>query len=58
MKHPNVLRLIGFCLDQDMTTAMLISPFELHGHIADYVRKNDPDEPTRLGLVGCALSIP
>lgn len=51
-EHPNVLRLIGFCLDHDMTTATLISPFQAYGHIADYIQKNDLDEMTRLELVG------
>lgn len=53
-EHPNLLPLIGFCLDEEMTTASLISPYEANGHIADYLEKNQSDERTRLQLVcGC-----
>lgn len=50
-----MLRLIGFCLDDEMTTARLISPFEAHGHIAEYIEKNDLDERTKLELVCASL---
>ena len=49
--HPNILRLVGFYLSEDMTIAQLISPFEEYGHIGDYLGQENPSEAERLQLV-------
>jgi len=50
LKHPNVLPLLGFYLSDDLGTAQLVSPFEEHGHIADYLQKARPSKAKRIDL--------
>lgn len=52
LQHPNLLRLIGFHLDEDMTTALLISPSMSHGHIQEDLERAKPTHRKRLELVG------
>ncbi|KIO25367.1 hypothetical protein M407DRAFT_49969, partial [Tulasnella calospora MUT 4182] len=44
LKHQNILELIGFYLNPQMTDAWLISPFMANGNIIDYLTKTEaPD---------------
>lgn len=50
-KHPNILALVGFCLDEDTATAWLISPYETGGDVAKYIKEEQPNYARRLELV-------
>lgn len=51
LKHANILRLIGFHLDESMTIAFLVSSYENNGHIGEYLKKAKPSYHIRLKLV-------
>ncbi|KIO24174.1 hypothetical protein M407DRAFT_26454 [Tulasnella calospora MUT 4182] len=54
LKHPNVLKLIGYYLNPQMTTARFISPFITNGNIDEYLEKTPGPvtDKLRLKLVG------
>lgn len=39
LKHPNILELVGYYLNSQMSIARLISPFMVNGNIDEYLRK-------------------
>ncbi|KIO25362.1 hypothetical protein M407DRAFT_48892, partial [Tulasnella calospora MUT 4182] len=58
LKHPNILDLIGYCLNSQMTTARFISPLMASGNIEEYL--GHTQEPVsnslRLKLLADALN--
>ncbi|KAG8921505.1 hypothetical protein FRC01_000217 [Tulasnella sp. 417] len=51
LRHPHVLPLLGFYLDDDYGTALLISEFMMNGDLKDYITKMAPTYFERLHLV-------
>ncbi|KIO31671.1 hypothetical protein M407DRAFT_19405 [Tulasnella calospora MUT 4182] len=51
LRHPHVLPLLGFYLDNSYKTAMLISEYMLHGDLENYIAKMAPTYFERLHLV-------
>ncbi|KAG8914311.1 hypothetical protein FRC01_004129, partial [Tulasnella sp. 417] len=42
LHHPNVLPLIGFFLSDDREVAWLVSSYQPHGNVTQYIRKSNP----------------
>ncbi|KAG8911055.1 hypothetical protein FRC01_005949, partial [Tulasnella sp. 417] len=55
LKHQNVLELLGFYLNPQMTVARLISPFMANGNIMNYLTKIQPPDSLRIKLLTDAL---
>ncbi|KAG8897479.1 hypothetical protein FRC01_011324, partial [Tulasnella sp. 417] len=51
LRHPHVLPLLGFYLDDDYVTAVLISEYMVYGDLKDYITKMAPTYFERLHLV-------
>ncbi|KIO22781.1 hypothetical protein M407DRAFT_216029, partial [Tulasnella calospora MUT 4182] len=56
LDHPNILGLLGFCLDESMSSAWLVSAFQSHGNISQYLQKARPSLMVRQKLVRFFLS--
>ncbi|KAG9035271.1 hypothetical protein FRB95_011566 [Tulasnella sp. JGI-2019a] len=56
LRHSNILPLIGFYLSQTLDRAIIVCPLVLHGSLQDYVRRETPDDASRLRLARDALS--
>ncbi|KAG9045714.1 importin-alpha export receptor [Tulasnella sp. UAMH 9824] len=50
LRHPNVLELIGYHLNPQMTTARFISPFMTNGNIDEYLENTPRPVPDNLRL--------
>lgn len=46
--HPNILKLVGFHLSENLGSAQLISPYMSNGSVKDYINKSQPAVDTRL----------
>ena len=51
LDHPNVLELLGFCIEPDLTGTKLIAPWLDNGHVAAYIKTVQPTKLHRLLLV-------
>ncbi|KAG8913893.1 hypothetical protein FRC00_001328 [Tulasnella sp. 408] len=51
LSHKHILVLIGFCFNAELDDAWLISPYESHGNILEYMALCKPDSTERLRLV-------
>lgn len=51
LQHPHVLPLLGFYLDPDYKSAVLISEYMGHGDLKNYIAKIKPSFDERLSLV-------
>ncbi|KAG9027287.1 hypothetical protein FS837_004315 [Tulasnella sp. UAMH 9824] len=51
LQHPHVLPLLGFYLDNDCKSAVLISEYMNHGDLKSYIAKVKPSLDERLSLV-------
>jgi len=51
LNHPNVLRLIGFCLAPDRSAAWIISSLCRNGNAQEYLKSTNPGEVNRVKLV-------
>ncbi|KIO17520.1 hypothetical protein M407DRAFT_48775, partial [Tulasnella calospora MUT 4182] len=51
LQHPNILRLEGYHLDPNMTTAWFISPFLDHGNIKNYLAEVEGTTQLALKLI-------
>lgn len=51
LRHPHILPLIGYYLDDDYKIAVLISEYMAHGDLKDYIEQCQPTWDARLGLV-------
>ncbi|KIO29608.1 hypothetical protein M407DRAFT_227403 [Tulasnella calospora MUT 4182] len=54
LHHPNVLPLLGFFLSDDRDIAWLVSSYQPHGNVTQYIRKVNPGVGRRLGLLADA----
>ncbi|KAG8929696.1 hypothetical protein FRC01_003918 [Tulasnella sp. 417] len=51
LQHPHVLPLLGYYLDQQYITAVLISEYQVHGDLKDYIDREKPTSDKRLQLL-------
>lgn len=51
LDHPNIHRLLGFCLKDDFSQAWLVTPYALHFSVYVYLREENPDSRRRIELV-------
>ncbi|KAG8924168.1 hypothetical protein FRC01_011860 [Tulasnella sp. 417] len=56
LRHPHVLALLGFYLDEDYKIAVLISEYMIHGDLKDYIEQDEPDWDKRLSLGNVLVS--
>ncbi|KAG8917458.1 hypothetical protein FRC01_002441, partial [Tulasnella sp. 417] len=56
LRHPHVLALLGFYLDEDYKIAVLISEYMIHGDLKDYIDQDKPDWDKRLSLGNVLVS--
>ncbi|KAG9016040.1 hypothetical protein FRB90_003764 [Tulasnella sp. 427] len=59
LKHRNILELIGYHLNAQMTTALIVSPFMVNGNIIEYLEKagHRTSDHERLKLVSALKRI-
>ncbi|KAG9044503.1 hypothetical protein FS837_008053 [Tulasnella sp. UAMH 9824] len=50
LQHPHVLPLLGYYLDTDYHRAILISEYQIHGDLKDYLEQEKPSWDMRLQL--------
>ncbi|KAG8974269.1 hypothetical protein FRC05_007693 [Tulasnella sp. 425] len=51
IKHPNVVELIGYYLDEKYESPLLISALMNNGNVLDYIERYNPDSERRIALV-------
>ncbi|KIO21817.1 hypothetical protein M407DRAFT_28585 [Tulasnella calospora MUT 4182] len=51
IKHPNVVKLIGYYLDEKYESPLLISELMVNGNVLDYIERFKPDTEQRLSFV-------
>ncbi|KAG8920117.1 hypothetical protein FRC00_010478, partial [Tulasnella sp. 408] len=51
IKHPNVVELIGYYLDDKYETPLLISKLMVNGNVLDYIERIKPDTEQRITFV-------
>ncbi|KAG8899294.1 hypothetical protein FRC00_001632 [Tulasnella sp. 408] len=51
LHHPHILPVLGYYLDDSYKTAVLISAYQIHGDLKDYLEQEDPPWDIRLQLV-------
>ncbi|KAG8992024.1 hypothetical protein FRB94_012034 [Tulasnella sp. JGI-2019a] len=50
LSHENILHLIGFHLSQTLDRAIIVCPLAPHGSLKEYVRREQPEDLSRLRL--------
>ena len=51
LAHPHILRLLAFCFDEHTHDALLLSPYERHGNVREYLAREKPNQVIRIRLV-------
>ncbi|KAG8916810.1 hypothetical protein FRC01_002860 [Tulasnella sp. 417] len=51
IKHPNVVELIGYYLDEKYESPLLISELMVNGNVLDYINRFKPDTEQRISFV-------
>ncbi|KIO31637.1 hypothetical protein M407DRAFT_67694, partial [Tulasnella calospora MUT 4182] len=51
LQHPHVLPLLGYYLDENLKIAVLISDYQTHGDLRDYIEQENPSWAMRLQLI-------
>lgn len=58
LDHPNLLKLVGFCVDDvDYTTLWVLTCWQSHGDIPTYIRNSGAGEAKRVELVSYPLTM-
>ncbi|KAG8955092.1 hypothetical protein FRC04_009549 [Tulasnella sp. 424] len=50
-KHPNIVELIGYYLDEKYESPLLISALMVNGNVLNYIERHKPDVKQRVGFV-------
>ncbi|KAG8949025.1 hypothetical protein FRC04_009099 [Tulasnella sp. 424] len=51
IKHPNIVELIGYYLDEKYESPLLISAFMPHGNVLDFIKSHNPNMERRIAFV-------
>ncbi|KAG8929695.1 hypothetical protein FRC01_003917 [Tulasnella sp. 417] len=51
LQHPHILALLGYYLDKEYTKAILISEYQVHGDLKEYIDREKPTLNVRLQLI-------